>query len=55
MTKFNCKEMLKTREEQWAKENPNATEEETSKAKKEIAEQVMKEVMKDMWKGGERK
>jgi hypothetical protein len=50
MTKLNCKEMLRTREIEWEKENPNATEEETSKAKKEIAEEVVKEVMKDMWK-----
>jgi hypothetical protein len=50
MTKINCKELLKAREEQWAKENPNATEEETAKAKREIADQVVKEVMKDMWK-----
>ena len=50
MTKINCKEMLKTREIEWEKEHPNATEEETSKAKKEMADQIVKEVMKDMWK-----
>ena len=50
MTKMNCKEMLQAREKEWVENNPNATEEETSKAKKELADQVVKEVMKDMWK-----
>lgn len=50
MTKINCKELLQARETEWAKEHPNATEEETAKAKKEIAEQVTKEIIRDMWK-----
>lgn len=50
MTKINCKEVAKAREEKWIKEHPNATKEETEKASKEIAEQVVKEVIRDMWR-----
>ena len=50
MTKVNVKELLNARETEWAKEHPNATEEETNKANKDIAEQVVKDVMRDMWK-----
>ena len=47
---MNCMEIAKEREKKWAEEHPNATEEEISKANKDIAEQVVKEVMRKMWK-----